>query len=132
MNPIFKNIIAVVLGIAIGMIVNMGLIMLGSILLPIPEGVDPMNANNWELIQFLFPFLAHALGTLAGAYSAAKLAANHHMKFALFIGVWFLAGGIAMVFILPAPKWFVFSDLILAYIPMSYLGEKLRDTEKLK
>jgi len=76
-----------------------------------------------KTILDIFVF-AHALGTLAGAYSAAKLAANHHMKFALFIGVWFLAGGVAMVFILPAPRWFVFADLILAYLPMSYLGGK--------
>jgi hypothetical protein len=44
----------------------MVLIILGSSLIPTPEGFDPMNANNWDLNNFIFPFLAHALGTLVG------------------------------------------------------------------
>ena len=127
MNPILKNILAVIIGIIVGMIVNMSLIMLGGELLPIPEGVDPMNAIDWELKQFIFPFLAHAIGTLAGAFSTAKIAASHQFYLALFIGVFFLAGGITMVFLIPAPLWFVFTDLVLAYIPMGFLGWKMVD-----
>ena len=33
--------------------------------------------------HFLFPFLAHALGTLAGAFSAAKAASGNRMTAAL-------------------------------------------------
>jgi hypothetical protein len=41
----------------------------------------------------------------------------------MVIGVLFLAGGISMVFMVPnAPMWFNSIDLILAYIPMAYLG----------
>ena len=43
--------------------------------------------------NFVFPFLAHALGTLAGAFVAAKIAASHKMRFALAIGFLFLLGG---------------------------------------
>ena len=43
-----RNILAVITGILVGMIVNMGLIILGSSLIPIPEGFDPMNAINWD------------------------------------------------------------------------------------
>ena len=42
--------------------------------------------------------LAHALGTFAGAFLAALIAANHKMKFAPGIGVFFLMGGIANTF----------------------------------
>ena len=130
MNSILKNILAVIIGIIVGMIVNMSLIILGGELLPIPEGIDPMNANDWELKQFIFPFLAHAVGTLAGAFITVKIAASHQLYLALFIGVFFLAGGIAMVFLIPAPLLFVFADLILAYIPMGYLGWKMMDCKK--
>jgi hypothetical protein len=76
--------------------------------------------------HLLFPFLAHALGTLLGAFVAAKIAASHHMKLALGVGVWFLIGGSIMVYILPnAPLWFSVADLLLAYIPMAYIGGKL-------
>jgi hypothetical protein len=125
MNPIVKNILAVIIGIIVGMIVNMGLIMIGGALFPIPDGVDPMNAHEWELKQFVFPFLAHALGTLAGAIATVKMAASHQNKLAIGIGFWFLAGGVAMVFMIPAPEWFIFTDLALAYIPMGIIAGKL-------
>ena len=46
MNPVLKNILAVIGGIAIGMGVNMGLIILSGSIIPPPEGVDPMNAES--------------------------------------------------------------------------------------
>jgi len=130
MNPIVKNILAVVIGIIVGMIVNMGLIMIGGALLPIPDGVDPMDAHAWELKQFIFPFLAHALGTLAGAIATVKTAASHHSKLAIGIGFWFLTGGVAMVFMIPAPEWFIFTDLVFAYIPMGIIAGKLFQAKK--
>jgi hypothetical protein len=71
------------------------------------------------------PFLAHALGTFAGALFAALIAANHKMKFALGIGVFFLIGGIANICMLPSPLWFTALDLIGAYIPMGYIAGKI-------
>jgi len=71
------------------------------------------------------PFLAHALGTLIGAFLAAKIAATHQLKFAILIGLFFLMGGIKMASLLPAPLWFDILDLGFAYIPMGYLGYKL-------
>ena len=72
--------------------------------------------------NFILPFLAHALGTFVGAFIAALIAATHKMKFAIAIGVLFLIGGIANAFMLPAPAWFIAVDLLLAYMPMAYLG----------
>jgi len=75
--------------------------------------------------HFLMPLLAHALGTLAGALVAATIAATHKMKFAMGIAVFFLAGGIASVAMLPSPVWFAVADLVLAYLPMGYFAGKL-------
>jgi len=132
MNPIVKNILAVIAGIVIGSLVNMGLVMSGHAIISPPEGFDPMDMEslkeNIHLFQpkhFVFPFLAHALGTLVGAFLAAKLAVSHKMKFALGIGAFFLLGGIINTMTLGGPTWFNALDIILAYIPMGWLGGKI-------
>lgn len=129
---ILKNIAAIILGLIIGSSVNMGLIMLSSYLIALPEGVNPSDIesikNNFHLYQpkhFVMPFLAHALGTLMGAFATAKIAATRKKAFALIIGAFFLMGGIQMAQLLPGPLWFNILDLGLAYIPMGLLGAKL-------
>ena len=129
MNPIARNILAAMVGIVLGSAVNLGLVTMGMSVVPLPEGTDvsTMEALRESMksltpVNFLFPLLGHALGTLTGAFVAAKLAASHHMKFAIGIGVSFLIGGIAMVFNCGGPVWFIASDLLLAYIPMAFLG----------
>ena len=129
MHPIVRNILAVIACIVVGSAVNMGLIMISGYIIPPPEGVDPTNMENlkasmhlFEAKHFIFPFLAHALGALVGAFLAALIAVSHKMKFALAIGVFFLLGGIVIIFMLPSPLWFTILDLAIAYIPMAWLG----------
>ena len=107
------------------MVVNMGLIITGNQLIPFEDDMNPMNAMNWEVKYFIFPFFAHAIGTLLGALITAKLSASYQMTFAICLGIFFLSGGISMVFILQAPVWFVVVALVLAYIPMGRLGWKI-------
>jgi hypothetical protein len=131
MNPIFKNISAVVLGWLGGSVINMGLIGTGQSVYPI-SGIDPNDMNALAEVMptlgyeyFIFPFLGHALGTFVGAIIASMIAANHKMRFALAIGGLFLLGGIIMSYLLPGPTWFEVADIFLAYIPMAYLGGKI-------
>ena len=132
MNPIIKNIIAVIAGFLVGSVVNMGIIMISGSIIPPPNGADVTTTEglkaSMHLFQpkhFIMPFLAHALGTFAGALLAALIASSHKMIFALGIGVFFLVGGIVSVFMLPSPTWFTVLDLAVAYIPMAYLAGKL-------
>jgi|TARA_B110000238_G_C16095739_1_gene426014 hypothetical protein len=131
MNPILKNILAVIAGWIGGSIINMSLVKIGHMILPI-EGLDPSDMNalaevmpTLEPKYFIFPFLAHALGTLVGAFIAYNLAATHKMKFALGIGAIFFLLGIMVSFMIPAPTWFAITDILLAYIPMAWIGGKL-------
>ncbi len=82
----------------------------------------------FEPKHFLFPFLAHALGTFVGAFATSMLAATQRMKLALVVGAFFLIGGVTMVFRLPSPIWFVALDLIGAYIPMGWFAGKLAES----
>jgi len=131
MSPIFKNISAVVLGWIGGSFINMGLVRTGHSFFPI-SGVDPNDMNALAEVMptlgyeyFIFPFLAHALGTFVGAIIASMIAANNKMKFALSIGGLFMLGGIIVNYMLPGPTWFAFADIVLAYIPMAWLGGKI-------
>ncbi|WP_223788289.1 hypothetical protein [Marinicella meishanensis] len=132
MNSISKNILAVIAGFLLGSVVNMGLVSVGPHVIPLPPGADVSDMAKlkasmalFEPKNFVFPWLAHALGTLAGAWLAARLAASHPMRCALVVGLVFLAGGITMVYLTGGPLWFVLADLVLAYLPMAYLGGKL-------
>ncbi len=127
------NILAVIAGWIGGSVINMGLIKLGHILIPI-ESIDPNDMDalaavmpNLEFEFFIFPFMAHALGTLVGASIAGLIAVNHKMKFSLGIGCLFLIGGIMINYMLPGPIWFTVTDIVIAYIPMAWIGGKLAD-----
>lgn len=138
MHPILRNILAVLAGLLVGNLVNGGLVSVGPSIIPVPEGIDPNDmesmAKNFHLLKpknFIIPFLAHALGTLAGAFITAILAASHRIKLALVIGGFFFIGGILVNFVvLTAPLWFAALDLIIAYFPMAYLGGKLGSKKK--
>ena len=125
MKQTLKNIAIVILGIIVGMIVNIGLIILGGTIFAPSENFEPMNAMNWDFKYFIFPFLAHSIGTLSGALIVSKLSKKSSIILPLIVGLYFLLGGIYMITILPAPMWFVLLDVILGYIPMALLGWKL-------
>ena len=138
MHPILRNILAVVVGVIVGAMVNMGLIMAGMALLPPPDGVNiedvaSINAHihEYTFAQLMVPFIAHAMGTLVGAFLAAKIANARKMVFALLIGLVFLWCGVDMVrMISAAPIWFDVLDLVVAYIPMAMLGGNLAMRKK--
>ncbi|MHC0441500.1 hypothetical protein [Flavobacterium sp. 3-210] len=132
MNPILRNTLAVIAGIIVGSIVNMSIILISGSIIPPPKGADNTTIEGlkatmhlFEAKHFLFPFLAHAIGTFAGAITTALIAFNHKKKLALLIGAFFLFGGIVSVCSLPSPMWFTVVDLVFAYIPMAYLALKL-------
>ena len=133
-KTIIRNTLAVLVGLVVGSVVNMGLVNIGPAVIPMPEGADISTMEGLQKsmtlftpANFLFPFLAHALGTLVGAFVAAKLGISHKRKLAMVVSCFFLAGGIAMVNMLGGPLWFNITDLTLAYLPMGFLGGMLAD-----
>ena len=93
MNPILRNILAVIGGMLVGSVVNMGLIMVSGYIIPPPEGADVTTMEGlaatmhlFEPRHFIFPFLAHAFGTLAGAWLAAKNSRN--VSYDICLGYW--------------------------------------------
>lgn len=132
MKTIIRNCLAVLIGLVLGSIVNMALVIVGPHLIPPPAGVDMSDMESFaagaHLLgpqHYLFPFLAHALGTLAGALTAHLISSTRRSVFSYVIGALFLFGGITAAFMIPAPAWFIALDLLAAYIPMACLATRL-------
>lgn len=132
MNPVFKNTLAVIIGLFVGSVVNMAIILMSSSILPPPNGADVTTMEGlkatmhlFEPKHFIFPFLAHSIGTFAGAATTALIAANRKTILALAIGSFFLIGGIVNVCTLPSPIWYNITDVVFAYLPMAYLARKV-------
>jgi hypothetical protein len=127
-----RVLLSVLLGLVIGSAINMGLILISGRVIPPPAGADVTTMEGlkaslhlFEAKHFVFPFLAHALGTFAGALVAGLLAPNRSFVPVYVVGGLFLLGGVANVIMLPAPAWFSALDLLLAYLPAAWLGQAL-------
>ena len=132
MARLIRWVIAVIVGVAIGSAVNMALILVSGKVIPPPAGADVTTVEGLRASlplftprHFVFPFLAHALGSFAGALVAALLTPGRSPGPAYVVGSVFLAGGIVNTFMLPAPTWFVALDLLAAYVPAAWLAHRL-------
>ena len=127
-----RNIIGVIVGIVVASIINMGLITIGHMIIPLPPGADVSTMEKlsetihlFEPQNFIFAFLAHALGPLIGTSITMLIAVSYKWKIAIGMAVFFLLGGIAANVMIPAPFWYKAVDLIFAYIPTTLIGAKL-------
>ncbi len=134
MNNSLKNTLAVLAGLIIGSIASISLITISGHVIPPPEGVDMSTMeglkNAMHVLEpkhYIFPFLAHSLGTLFGCMMALMLCKSRPQLMSYNIAGFFLLGGISNVMMLPSPFWFNALDLIVAYIPMGYLALRIID-----
>jgi hypothetical protein len=132
MPNVLRNLLALLAGVVIGGMINGALITLSPSLIPPPPGVDVNDAESLKrsihLFQprhYIMPFLAHALGTLAGALAAYLIAATYKAQLAYVIGALFLCGGVAASFMIPARAWYIALDLLVAYLPMAWLAVQI-------
>ena len=132
MKKIGNAALALLAGIIVGSIVNITIVNVGPMLIPLPEGADVSTMEGlknsmllFNPVNFIPPFLGHALGTLVAAFLTAKLAKSYVLGLALATGFVFLIGGVSAVVMLGGPIWFMVLDLTVAYIPMAYLGYSL-------
>lgn len=132
-----RILLSVIIGLFVGSLVNMGLIKLGGQVIPLPPGADVTTSEGlkaslhlFQTRHFLFPFLAHALGTMVGAYIATRISRTSGWIPAMTVGAFFFLGGVISARMLPAPTWFIAADLILAYFPLAWFGWQLARTKQ--
>lgn len=116
----------------LGSFANMGLIIMGGKLIPPPPGANVLTMEGlkasihlFQAQHFLFPFLAHAIGTLVAAFFVAWMMPTKNGLFTAIVGACFFLGGLLNAIYIPAPVWFIALDLLCAYFPMAWLGFKL-------
>ena len=134
---IVRYIFAIPVGAFIGSLVNIGLLLLLSKIISFPEGMDFMDPESikaaipeFGIQHYAVPFIAHAGGTLIGAWIAALIAPDYKMVFALIIGAFFLVGGIMNTAAIPAPMTYNVIDILICYLPMAWLGYRLALNKK--
>ncbi len=127
-----KKLLFLLIALILGATFNSIILNVGMKIIPPPQGFDMNNPLElakamkvMEVRHFVFPFLAHALGTLLGVVFFTYFSKSNKLFFPMLIAGMFFAGGLYMVLILPSPIWFNVLDLVLAYFPMSVFGFKL-------
>lgn len=128
-KKILITVLALLLGLFMGSMVNGFLVGLGAQLVTLPVGLRTDTLDHlreamphFEFKHFVFPFVAHAFGTLVGSAIAAGISKSYSFLSAFIVGLFFFIGGAYMVFSLPSPLLFDVIDLVFAYFPMAYLG----------
>ena len=88
--------------------------------LPTPVGEPGGGVANAIVGTLIMTVMATALGVPAGFFAGVYLAEfGRHGRFPAMMR------GITNVMMLPAPMWFNVVDLVFAYIPAAWLGQKL-------
>ena len=125
-----RFILSLVFGLLVGAVVNGSIVNLGMLLFPFPEGVNFETKEGLSLFEnlpikyYIFPFLAHALGTLSGCI-VALLFVRKWAKWSIYIiGYCFFVGGVMAGQRNNAPLWFDILDWSLAYLPMAWLASQ--------
>ncbi|MEE4175332.1 MAG: hypothetical protein V2I57_13850 [Xanthomonadales bacterium] len=124
-----RNIGAVILGIVVGMIVNIVIVQINLIFFPLPEGVDPAD---YEALKAAMPsqpatawigvIAAHLGQAFVGGWVAARVGASRPVLLAMIVGVFTLAGGIANAVMLSPPAWTLIE--LPLYLVVAWLAGK--------
>jgi len=126
-----RNILAVIAGLAVGMGVNMALVMFnGYVLFPMPAGTDmndpeQMNAYIATLptAAFLVVLIAHLSQSFVGGWVAARVGTSRPMLLAMIAGLAALTGGIVNMMILRGPDWMVIE--LPLYLVVAWLAGRM-------
>ena len=107
-----RTIGAVILGLIVGMIVNMLILQINSLFFPLPENVDPTDYEALKTAMQSQPALAwigvmaaHLGQAFVGGWVAARMGISRPVLLALIVGGLSLAGGIANAVMLSTPAW---------------------------
>jgi len=126
-----KNIFAVIIGLVVGMTVNMSLVMLNAYaLFPMPEGTDMNNPEQMNAYVATLPTVAfsvvvagHLGQSFVGGWVAARFASSRPMLLAMIVGVASLAGGIMSMMSIKGPAWFVIE--LPLYLVVAWLAGRM-------
>jgi len=133
MGPVLRSVLGVVAGVLVGGVLISGVEVISSQFYPLPAGAasDPQalasHIRSLPAGAFAWVLSAWMIGTLAGAWIAARIAGRKHLVHGVIIGTVFLAFGIANMLMLPHPAW-VWVCGIVIFMMAGYMGGRLAST----
>lgn len=115
----FRSILAVVLGVIVGVIAVAIVEVIGHALYPPPPDLDASNQEAMKayiatapIAVLLFVLLAWVTGAFAGGLVAAWIGRRAPAVHALIIGGFILLAGVATMLIYPHPVWFWIAGMV--------------------
>ena len=107
-----RNLLAIPIGIAVGMAVNMAFVSLNVSLFPMPEGVSFEAPEGMAAYMATLPIAAFALILVAhlgqafvGGWVAARLSTRRPLVNALIVGALSMIAGLLNMLNMPLPAW---------------------------
>lgn len=122
-----RNILAVIIGIVLG-ILTIGLIeSIGHNLFPVPQDIVQTAENQdtealFALISpqmLLFVLLAYLLGSFFGGLITSLI--SKRIMSSIITGGVIMLGGVINLFMIPHPMWFILVSFVV-YIPFAFIG----------
>ena len=124
----FKSILSVLGGTAIGVFTISLVQYMGTMLYPLPPHLNVQDPaamgtflTNAPLGSLFLVLMAYALGSFLAGMVASRYAPSKPVLHALLAGVILLFFGIVNLWLLPHPLWFVVTA-VLVFLPMACFG----------
>jgi hypothetical protein len=134
---IMKNVLATITGFIVASLVVYLIEQLGWNFFPLPDSIDPMDAEslkqNIDLIpkgSMIFVIIAHAIGAFSGMTLAGFISKKSLIPSYIVGGLMILATIVNLVMI-PSPIWFIVLDL-LGVILAFFLARNLVQSKFIK
>lgn len=121
---------ALLVGVIVNGLLVFGVESLGTLLFPLPAGLDATNVNQLRdylasggvpVTALVMVVLAYLLGAFGGAFAATKLAPRRGLMPALVIGQISLVFVIINLLTLPHPMWMMIAS-VLVPLPAAWAG----------
>lgn len=131
MSSILRSALSVLAGLIAGYVLITIFEIVGTLVYPLPAGVDPMNMEALREIvdqipagAFVFIIVGWGVGTFAGSWVAGRIATRNKSARGLVVTVLLTLGGLFTLLAIPHPVW-VWVLGLAALVGGGYAGSRL-------
>ncbi len=130
MIRIVRGVLAVLLGVVVGMVVIGAMEFVSHLIYPLPEGVDPRDIETFKTViarmplgAFVSLLVAWAAGAFGGGWLAAWMASSAKTLHGMIVGLLLLSAAVGNMLMIPHPAWFWAVSLALFPL-LAYAGAR--------
>ena len=131
MSSLIRSVLSVLAGLIAGYILITIFEIVGTMVYPLPPGVDPMNMEALRAIvdqipagAFVFVIAGWGVGTFSGSCLAGRMATRNKSAHGLVVTVMLTLGGLFTLLAIPHPVW-VWVVGLAALVGGGYAGSRL-------